>query len=99
MFQASQGDRSIGNFFWPTEAQMARLEPHFPKILGKPHVDDRRVLSSIIFFNKNWLRCCDAPRKYGLPKTHYKREKQWSDKEFFARMMEGLTSEPLLRIL
>ncbi|HCJ30857.1 MAG TPA: IS5/IS1182 family transposase, partial [Pseudomonas sp.] len=41
--------------------QMARLEPYFPKSHGKPRVDDRRVLSGIIFVNRNGLRWRDAP--------------------------------------
>ena len=44
------------NLIWLTEAQMARLEPFFPKSDGKPRVDDRRVLSGIIFVNRNGLR-------------------------------------------
>ena len=35
----------MSNLFWLTEAQMARLEPFFPKSHGKPRVDDRRVLA------------------------------------------------------
>ena len=38
----------MSNLFWLTEAQMACLEPFFPKSHGKPRVDDRRVLSGII---------------------------------------------------
>lgn len=53
------------NLFWLTDAQMARLEPFFPKSHGKPLVDDRRVLSGIIFINRNGLWWCDAPREYG----------------------------------
>jgi transposase len=45
---------------------MARLEPFFPKSHGKPRVDDRRVLSGIIFVNRNGLRWRDAPAAYGL---------------------------------
>lgn len=41
---------------------MARLRPFFPKSHGKPRVDDRRVLSGIIFLNRNGLRWCDAPK-------------------------------------
>lgn len=51
----------MSNLFWLTDAQMARLEPFFPKSHGKPRVDDRRVLSGIIFINRNGLRWCDAP--------------------------------------
>ena len=35
----------MSNIFWLTDAQMARIEPYFPKSHGKPRVDDRRVLS------------------------------------------------------
>lgn len=35
----------MSNFFWLTGAQMARLEPFFPKSHGRPRVDDRRVLN------------------------------------------------------
>ncbi len=37
----------MSDLFWLTDAQMARLEPFFPKSHGKPRVDDRRVLSGI----------------------------------------------------
>ena len=71
----------------------ATLQPFFPKSHGKPRVDDRRVLSGIIFINRNGLRWCDAPREYGPPKTLYNRWKRWGDKGVFARLMEGLASE------
>ena len=83
----------MSNLFWLTDVQMARLEPFFSKSHGKPRVDDRRVLSGIIFINRNGLRWCDAPKKYGPPKTLYNRWKRWGDKGVFARMMEGLASE------
>jgi transposase len=84
---------TMSNLFWLTDAQMTRLEPFFPKSHGKPRVDDRRVLSGIIFINRNGLRWCDAPKEYGPPKTLYNRWKRWGDKGIFARMMEGLASE------
>ena len=83
----------MSNLFWLTDAQMARLQPFFPKSHGKPRVDDRRVLSGIIFINRNGLRWRDAPKEYGSPKTLYNRWKRWSDKGVFARMMAGLASE------
>jgi transposase len=76
-----------------TETQMARLQPFFPKSHGKPWVDDRRVLSGIIFISRNGLRWCDAPKEYGPAKTLYNRWKRWGDEGVFARMMEGLASE------
>jgi transposase len=86
----------MSNLFWLTDAQMARLEPFFPKSHGKPRVDDRRVLSGIIFINRNGLRWCDAAREYGPPKTLYNRWKRWGDKGIFARMMQGLVIPPFL---
>jgi transposase len=83
----------MSNLFWLTDAQMERLKPFFPKSHGKPRVDDRRVLSGIIFINRNGLRWSDAPREYGPAKTLYNRWKRWGDMGVFARMMEGLASE------
>ncbi|SIT10211.1 Putative transposase of IS4/5 family [Roseivivax lentus] len=45
----------MSDLFWLSDAQMARLEPYFLKSHGKPRVDDRRVLSGIIFINRNGL--------------------------------------------
>ncbi|WP_461433528.1 IS5 family transposase [Hoeflea alexandrii] len=83
----------MSDLFWLTDAQMARLEPFFPKSHGNPRVDDRRVLSGIIFFNRNGLRWGDAPTEYGLHKTLYNRWKRWCDKGIFAQMMAGLAAE------
>ena len=83
----------MSNLFWLTEAQMTRLRPFFPKSHGVPRVDDRRVLSGIIFTNRNGLRWCDAPEEYGPPKTIYNRWKRRGDMGVFARIMEGLASE------
>ena len=80
----------MSNLFWLTEEQMERLRPFFQKSHGKPRVDDLRVLSGIIFINRNGLRWCDAPREDGPPKTLYNRWKRWDDIGVFARMMEGL---------
>jgi transposase len=54
-------------------------------------VDDRRVLSGIIFVNRNGLRWRDAPAAYGSHKTLYNRWKRWSEAGVFVRMMEGLS--------
>ena len=83
----------MSNLFWLTDEQVERLRPFFPKSHGKPRVDHRRVLSGIIFINRNGLRWCDAPREYGPPKTLYNRWKRWGEMGVFARMMEGLASE------
>ncbi len=83
----------MSSLFWLLDAQMARLQPFFPKSHGKPRVDDRRVLSGIIFINRNGLRWSDAPPEYRPPKTLYNRWKRWSDMGVFARIFEGLAAE------
>ncbi len=39
----------MSDLYWPTAEQIAKLSPFFPKSHGKLRVDDRRVLSGIIF--------------------------------------------------
>ena len=80
----------MSDLFWLTDVQMARLEPFFPKSHGKPRVDDRRVLSGIIFINRNGLRWRDAPKEYGPHKTLYNRWKRWSDKGNFRTDDDGI---------
>jgi transposase len=83
----------MSNLFWLTDEQMARLRPFFPKSHGKPRVDDRRLLSGIIFINRNGLRWSDTPKEYGPSKTLYNRWKRWSDMGVFTWTMEGLAPE------
>jgi transposase len=63
----------MSDLYWLTDEQMARLKPFFPLSRGVPRVDDRRVLSGIIFINRNGLRWRDAPADYGPHKTLYNR--------------------------
>lgn len=55
----------MSNLFWLTDEQMTRLKPFSPKSHGHPRVDDRRVLSGIIFVSRNGSRWCDVPKEYG----------------------------------
>jgi transposase len=78
---------------WQSASQLAKLEPCFPKSHGKPRVEDSRVLSGIIFINRNGLRWCDAPEEYGAHKKLYSRWKRWSEKGIFAKMLLRLAEE------
>ena len=82
----------MSDLYWLTDEQMVRLRPYFPKSHGKPRVDDRRVLSGIVFVNRNGLRWCDAPKDYGPHKTLYNRWKRWGEKGIFLRVREGLSA-------
>ena len=73
-----------------SEAQMALISPHFPLSHGVARVDDRRVVSGIVFVLKNGLRWCDAPEGYGPHKTLYNRFIRWSRMGDFNRNFAGL---------
>ena len=83
----------MSDLFWLTDAQMERLKPFFPLSHGVPRVDDRRVLSGIIFINRNGLRWRDAPSDYGPAKTLYNRWVRWGRLGVFARMLTELAAE------
>jgi putative transposase len=73
-------------------AQMRRIEPYFPLSHGVPRVDDRRVLSGILFVIRNGLRWCDAPEGYGPHKTIYNRFIRWSRLGVFNRILAELAA-------
>jgi transposase len=79
--------------FLLTPAQMRRIRPHFPLSHGIPRVDDRRVLSGIIFVIKGGLRWRDAPPGYGPHKTLYNRFVRWSRIGVFTRIFAALAGE------
>ena len=76
-----------------SEAQMRRIEGHFPLSHGVPRVDDRRILSGIIFVIRNGLRWRDAPAAYGPHKTIYNRFIRWSRLGVFDRIFAALAGE------
>lgn len=79
--------------FLLTPAQMRRIRPHFPLSHGIPRVDDRRVLSGIIFVIKGGLRWRDAPPGYGPHKTLYNRFVRWSRMGVFSQIFAALAGE------
>ena len=59
------------DLFLLSRVQMRRIERYFPLSHGIARVDDRRIVSAIVFVIKNGLRWRDAPRGYGPHKTIY----------------------------
>ena len=68
----------------------ARISPFFPLSHGIPRVDDRRVISGIIFVIRNGLRWRDVPPSYGPHKTIYNRFIRWSEMGVFGRIFVEL---------
>jgi transposase len=79
--------------FLLTASQMRRIRPHFPLSHGVPRVDDRRVISGIVFVIKGGLRWRDAPPGYGPHKTLYNRFVRWSRMGVFDRIFASLAGE------
>ena len=79
--------------FLLSEAQMARIEPFFPLAHGVPRVDDRRVVSGIVYVIKHGLQWKDAPKDYGPHKTLYNRFIRWSRMGVFDRIFANLAGK------
>lgn len=83
----------MSDLFWLTDKQLRRIERHFPLSHGVPRVDDRRVISGIIFVIRDGLRWRDAPKDYGPHKTIYNRFIRWSRLGVFNRIFAELSAK------
>lgn len=72
--------------FLLNEEQMRWIEPFFPLSHGIPRVDDRRIISGIVYVIKHGLMWRDAPKDYGPHKTIYNRFVRWSRLGVFNRI-------------
>jgi len=63
--------------------QVSKIEPFFSRSHGVPRVDDRRVISGIVYVLKNSLQWKDAPRAYGPHKILYNRFRRWTEMGVF----------------
>ena len=83
----------MSDLIWLSEAQMRRIEGYFPLSHGVPRVDDRRIISGIIFVILGtacgWR---DAPAEYGPPKTIYNRFIRWSRLGVFNKIFAALSA-------
>jgi putative transposase len=88
----AQGGAAMSDSMLLSEAQMRRIEPYFPLSHGIPRVNDRRIISGIIFVIRNGLRWRDAPKEYGPHKTIYNCFIRWSRLGVFSRILAELTA-------
>jgi putative transposase len=84
----------MSDLFQLSRAQMRRIEPFFPRSRGIPRVDDRRVVSGIVYVIRHGLQWKDAPRGYGPHKTLYNRFVRWSRMGVFDRIFASLAAGP-----
>lgn len=83
----------MGDLFLLSERQMARISPYFPLSHRVQWVDDRQVVSGIVFVIRNGLQWRDAPKGYGPHKTLYNRLMRWSRLGVFDRIFAALAGE------
>jgi len=83
----------MDDLFLLSDRQMAMISPFFPLSHGVPRVDDRRVVSGIVYVIRNGLQWKDAPKGYGPAKTLYNRFIRWSRLGVFDRIFEALASK------
>ena len=83
----------MSDLIWLSDAQMERIKPYFPLSHVVPRVDDRRVISGIIFVIRNGCRWRDAPSDYGPHKTIYNRFVRWSRLGVFNKIFAELASK------
>ncbi|EAQ33807.1 transposase orfA IS5 family element [Nitrobacter sp. Nb-311A] len=84
------GGIAMADLLLLSEAQMRRIEPYFPLSHGIARVDDRRVISGIVFVIRNGLRWRDVPSGYGPHKTIYNRFVRWSRLGVFNKIFAEL---------
>jgi len=80
----------MADLFLLSGAQMRRIERYFPLSHRIARVDDRRIVSAIVFVIKNGLRWRDAPWEYGPHKTIYNRFVRWSRLGVFNKIFADL---------
>jgi transposase len=90
---AAQGGVAMSDLIWLSDAQMQEIAPYFPLSHGVPRVDDRRIVSGIIFVIRNGLRWRDAPKDYGPHKTIYNRFIRWSRMGVFDKIFAALAAK------
>ena len=83
----------MSDLFLLSLAQMRRIEPFFPRSHGVPRVDDRRVVSGIVYVIRQGLQWKDAPPGYGPHKTLYNRFVRWSRVDVFDRIFVALSAQ------
>lgn len=77
-----------------THEHMARIKPYFLLAHGIERVDDRRVISGILYVIRNGLQWKEAPEAYGPHKTRYTRFVRGSQMGVFNRIFTELAKRP-----
>lgn len=82
----------MSDLFFLNDHQWAVLEPLLPSFGGKPRVDDRRVISGILYRFKEGLRWRALPAEYGPRTTLFNRFNRWSKRGLWQQLLSALAA-------
>ena len=78
--------------YWLSDTEWAAIEPHLPRgRRGAHRVDDRRVISGIVYMLRSGARWRDCPAVYGPYTTVYNRFNRWSRQGVWGEIFYALT--------
>ena len=81
------------NLFWLNDEQWRQIKPHLPTdVRGKARVDDRTVISGILYVLRCGCRWKDCPPEYGPPTTIYNRFVRWAERGVWERLFRELAA-------
>jgi transposase len=74
-----------------TNEQWAFIEPLLPPKakIGRPRVDDRKVINGILYVLVTGCRWCDIPRQYSAYPTAWRRHKELQEKTIWERIFRA----------
>jgi transposase len=80
-----------------SEAEWGIIEPLLPgadgRRLGRPRLNDRRVLNAIFFVLRTGTPWRDLPERYGPSTTAYNRFNRWAKRGVWLAMFEALARD------
>lgn len=67
------------------------LEPLLPRsVMGRPRLDDRRVLNGIVWKFRTGVAWRDVPERYGSWRSLHTRFRRWAKDGTFTRMLQSV---------
>ena len=81
----------MSRYFWLSDEQWAVIEPLLPKVhTGPERVDDRRIISGILYRLREGCRWRAVPEVYGPCTTVFNRYNRWSKRGLWHGIFAGL---------
>jgi transposase len=78
--------------YWLSDVEWKRIEPLLPRgRRGARRVDDRRIISGIVYMLSCGARWRDCPQDYGPYTTIYNRFNRWSRQGIWTDIFHALT--------